>query len=179
MFNKKCFNRFRPFFGEYIEGPIVEDVAILIDFEERRTVVCMRPTNHLLQMFRVAIHTARYERSIGTKGQCPRIEWMIETSVRGRLRYFMFFAGRRILPFGESVNLIVEQQNLHIEITAQQVNEVVTTNAHSVAITGYNPHAQLGANCLEAACHGGCTTVNRVHPIRIHIIREARRTTNA
>src|SRR5690606_23711152 len=82
IFEEQCFLRLRSFLCEYFEGPIVEDVAILIDLEEGSTFMLIRPDQHRLQVFRIAIHCSRYKRSIGSDCKSERIEWMIDASER-------------------------------------------------------------------------------------------------
>ena len=52
------------------------------------------------------------------------------------------------------------------------MDEMVTANGQTVAVTGNLPHGDIRIGHLEAGGNGGGTSVNRLHGIRIHIIRQ-------
>src|SRR6266853_232427 len=89
------------------------------------------------------------------------------------------FRGRGILPFGEPVDAVVEEHDLHIHIAPQDMQQVIATNTEGIAIPRDHPYHQIRPAGLEPRGNGGCTAVNGVEAIRIHIVWEAAGTPNA
>ena len=79
----------------------------------------------------------------------------------------------------QTINLVVEHHQVYVEVSAQQVNGVVATNTHAVAIATHNPHTQLGAAGFQATRYGSSTAMNAVHAKRVHVIRKTAAATNA
>jgi hypothetical protein len=52
---------------------------------------------------------------------------------------------RRVLTLGESVDLIVEQDDLEIHVATKRVDHVVATDRQAVAIAGDDPDVEIGA----------------------------------
>ncbi len=100
---------------------------------------------HCLQMFGVAIHCAGDKGGIRAHCQSKRVKRMVNAAKRCGLCYFIFFRCGGILPLRQSVDLVIEQEQVHVKIPAQQVNGVVTADAQSITITRYDPNAQLWA----------------------------------
>ncbi len=86
---------------------------------------------------------------------------------------------RRILPLGQTVNLVVEQQHLAIEIAANEVHRVVAADRQRIAVAGDDPHVEIGIGELHARRHRRRTAVDGVEAVGFHIIREARRAADA
>jgi hypothetical protein len=51
----------------------------------------------------------------------------------------------RVLPLGEAVDAVVEQQDGEVDVAPQRVDEVVATDRQRVAVTGDDPHVEVGA----------------------------------
>src|SRR5206468_12685227 len=66
IFQKKGFVGLASFLSKNFKGPIVEDVTILIDLQERSTVVRMCSCQHGLQMLGISVHAPCYKCGIGT-----------------------------------------------------------------------------------------------------------------
>ncbi len=71
---------------EQIERAVVEDVAVLIDLDERRAVVLGRLPQDLGQMLAVVVDRARDERRGRAKREGDGVEGPIDRAERGRLR---------------------------------------------------------------------------------------------
>jgi len=134
---------------------------------------------HLLQVFRIAIHTAGDEGSIRAQRQRQRIERMIYAAGRRGFGYLVYLRGWRILAFCKTIYLVIEQQNINVEIAAQQVNGMVSPNAEPIAIACNDPDAKFGAGGFKAGGYSSGATMNRVHTIRIHIVWKAGTAANA
>ena len=45
---------------------------------------------------------------------------------------------------GQPVDLVVEEQDLHIDIAAEGVDQMVATDGEGVTVTGDHPHREVG-----------------------------------
>ena len=88
-------------------------------------------------------------------------------------------AGRGVLTLGQSVNLVVEEDDLHVEVAADHVQEVVAADRERVAVTRDDPHLHVGPAELDAGRDGGGTAVNPVEAVRVHVVGEAARAADA
>ena len=82
-------------------------------------------------------------------------------------------AGRRVLPLCQTVNFVIEQEHLAVEIPAQQVSRMIAANRQAVAIAGDDPHIEIGIGEFDARGHRRRSAVNRMVPIGFDIIGEA------
>ena len=87
--------------------------------------------------------------------------------------------GWRVLAFGEAVDAVVEQQDLQVEIAADDVEQVVAADRQAVAIAGHNPHRKLGVRDLDTGRECGGAAVDRVEAIGVHVVGEAARAADA
>ena len=70
-------------FGEVIEGMIVEDVAVLIDLQERHAFVSGRGFDHRAQVLDVNVDGARDEGCFAGDRQRQRINRIVDYAHRG------------------------------------------------------------------------------------------------
>src|ERR1700742_2922711 len=61
LFQEQRLYRFRAFFSKDLECSVIEYITVLIDLKEGGAFVSMAPDEHLLQMFRVPVHTSCYK----------------------------------------------------------------------------------------------------------------------
>ena len=80
------------------------------------------------------IYRTSHKRSLCTNRQHRRREWLLDSAERRGLGYFAQLRGRGVLTFGQAVNLVVEQNQVQVDISAASVDKVVTTNRQRVAI---------------------------------------------
>ncbi len=111
------------------KGPVVEHVAVLIDFDERGPLVSGCAFERVRQVFHIAIDRPSDETSLGTDGNADRVEWMVNYPHRRTLGDLSLNAGRRILTFGQTVDAVVEQNDVQVHVASQQVNEVIAADA--------------------------------------------------
>ncbi len=107
------------------ERSIVEDVAVLIDFDDCRALMQGSATQGFAQVLDVRVDRACDESRFGTKGDHDRVQRMIDGSHRRALGDGAFGAGGRILTFGQSINAVIEHHQREIHIAPQQMNEVI------------------------------------------------------
>ena len=72
--------RLGDFFGEDLEGTVVEYVAVLVDLHEAGAAVRIGLGEHLAQLLGVAVHGAGDEGGIGPLAQCKRVEGMVHAA---------------------------------------------------------------------------------------------------
>ena len=75
----------------------------------------------------------------------------------------------------QTVDLVVEQDDVQIDVAADGMDEVVAADGQRVAVTRGYPHRQTRVGRLDARSHGVRTTVDRVEAERLHVVDEARR----
>src|SRR6185503_11391559 len=91
LLQEQCFLRLASFFCIYLKGPIIKDVAVLVDLQERSSFMLVGPDQHRLHMLWITVHCSRYKSCVSTKCKCRRIKRMVNTSKRSRLRDFVYF----------------------------------------------------------------------------------------
>ena len=83
------------------------------------------------------------------------------------------------MAFRETVDPVVEKHNFQLNIPAQRMDEMIATNAQTIAVTSDEPNVQVGSGDLEASGNRRSTTMNGMKAIRIHVVREATRAADA
>ena len=104
---------------------------------------------------------------------------VVERAERRGLGDLADLAGGRVLALGEPVDLVVEHDDLEAHVATQRVDQVVAADREHVAVAADDPHVEVGARQRDAGGHGRRTTVDRVHAVRVHVVREARRAPDA
>lgn len=118
LFEKQGFCGFGAFFGEDLKGAVVEYITVLIDLEERGAFVLVAADEHGLEVFGVTVHASGDESGVSAHGQGQGVEGVVDASERGRLGEFIFFGGRGVLSFCQTIDLVVEQQDIDVEVSA-------------------------------------------------------------
>ena len=98
---------------------------------------------------------------------------MFHSTVRRGLGYRAKLGCRRILPFGHTVDLVVEEHYIDIHISSDGVDEVVSAYGQCVTVTARLPYAELRIRHLDTGSDGCSTAVNTVETVCIHIIRKS------
>src|SRR3954469_10062837 len=94
------------------------------------------PQQHLLQVLRVAVHAAGNEGGIGPKRQRQGVERMVDTACRGGFGDLTDLGSGGVLPLGKAIYLVVEQQDIYVEIAAEEVDSMVAAYAEPITIAG-------------------------------------------
>ena len=84
--------------AQQVERAVVEDVAVLVDLDERGAAVGGRLPEHLGQVLAVVVDRSGDERALGAECDGDRVERVIDRAERGRLRDLPLLARRRVLP---------------------------------------------------------------------------------
>ena len=155
-----------------VERAVVVDVAVLEDLDECRPAVPRRRAEDVREALLVGVDRARDERRLCADRHRERVEGMVERAERSRLRDLPELGRRRVLPLREPVDAVVEEEDLQVHVAAQRVDEVVPADRERVAVAGDDPHGEVGPRHGEAGRDRGRATVDRVHPVRLHVVRE-------
>ena len=106
------------------------------------------------------------------EGQRQGVEGVVEAAERRRLGDLPELARGRVLPLGEPVDLVVDQQDGHVDVAPAGMDEMVAADREGVAVTGDDPHVQVRASHGQAGGDGRRPPVDRVHPVGVHVVRE-------
>ena len=131
----------------------------------------MRSLEHFGQFFR-NIETARNKASAHTQCESRYPCRAIDRTGGSRRAASANPAGGGGLPLGQAINLVVEQQNLHVHIAAQHMHQMVATDGQPIAVAGYQPHIQIRIGQFDAGCNGWRPSVDRVEAITLDVIGE-------
>src|SRR5215510_15799162 len=122
--------------GHVSKSTVVIYVTVLIHFDERCALVCGSPLDSSNEMLCICINSTRYKRRLSANRHAERIEGMIGYTQGSRFDPLLpEFRGRGILPFGEPVDAVVEEHDLHIHIASQDMEQVIAPNTESITIT--------------------------------------------
>ena len=121
------------------ERAVVEDRAVLVDLDQRSALVRGGGAQHLGQVLAIAVDRPGDERRLRAQRQRDRVERMVGDPERRRLGDLAQLRGRRRLPLGQPVDLVVEQQDLDRDVAAQRVDQVVAADRQRVAVAGHHP----------------------------------------
>ena len=128
MFNHDGLFLLGGFLREDFKSAVIKYIAVLINLHERGTLVCIGATKNFFQVNRVPVHGTSYKGAVSSKSQCDGIEGVVYRAHGSGLRDFSFFGSRRVLSLRQSVDFVVEQQQIDVEVATQQVNEMIASN---------------------------------------------------
>src|ERR1700727_2881630 len=69
LLEEQGLHRLAAFLGKDFESAVIENIAVLIDLEERRAFMAITAQQHLLQVLGVPVHAAGYKAGIRTHGK--------------------------------------------------------------------------------------------------------------
>src|SRR5882757_5065614 len=167
------------FLAERVERAVVEDRAVLQDLDQRSATMGGRRTQHLGKALAVRVERPADEGGLGAQRQRDRVERVVQRAQRGRLGDLADLGGRRVLPLGEPVDAVVEQQDRQIHVAAQRMDQVVAADRQRIAVTGHDPDRKVFAGQRETGRDGGRATVDRVEAVGLEVVREAARAADA
>ena len=157
-----------------LEGAVVEDRAVLVDLDDRRAAVGGRRLEHLGEVLAVGVHRPRDEGALRAERERDRVEGGVHAAHRRGFRHQARLRGRAVLPLGQAVDAVVEEQDRHVDVAPHRVDEVVATDREGVAVTRHDPHGQVGAARRQTRRDRRRATVDRVHAVRVEVVREPR-----
>lgn len=160
-------------FGEIEEGSVVEDVTVLVNFNERSPFVCGGACEDLVHVSRFAVDGACDEGGVGAEDEAEGIDGCVDGAVGRGLGVFPLLRGGGVLPFGQPVDLVVKEQDFHVHVTSDRVHQVVSTDGQGVSIPGNNPGREVWIHCTDAGSHSGRASVDGVKSVGVHVVGEA------
>ena len=160
--------------GPARKRPVVVYDAVLDDLDERCAAMGMRPLENPRKVLLVGVDRARDEAGAGAEREHGRVDRRVDRALRGRGRPRAEPRGRRVLPLGEAVDFVVEQQHLDVDVAPDRVQRVVAADRQAVAVAHHYPDVEVGVGELGARRDGGRAAVDRVEAVGRHIVREAR-----
>src|SRR5712692_4112841 len=119
------------------------------------------------------VNRARYKRGFRADGQRHGIERTVDGAERRGFGLLVEFGSRRILALGQSVDAIVEEQNLDADVATQHVDGVISANGQRIAVPCGDPHFQIRTNGFDSRGYCRRAAMNGVKAERVHVIRKA------
>ena len=157
-----------------VERAVVEDRAVLVDLDERGASVRGRRGQHRGEVLAVGVDGAGHEGALGAERQRDRVERVVQRAHRRRLGDLAGLRGGGVLALGQAVDPVVEQQDRHVHVAAQRVDQVVAADRQRVAVTGDHEHRQVLARGRDAGRDRRRPAVDRVHAVGVEVVREPR-----
>ena len=130
-------------------------------------------------MLAVGVDGARHEGRLGAQRQRHRVERVVERAHRRGLGDLAGLRGGGVLALGEAVDPVVEEQDRHVHVAAQRVDQVVAADRQRVAVTGDDPHREVLAGRGDAGRDRRRAAVDRVHAVGVEVVGEPRRAADA
>ena len=112
------------------------------------------------------------KRRLGPDRDREGVERLVDGAERRRLRHLPELRGRRVLAFRQPVDAVVEKEDRDVDVPPERMDQVVAADRQGVAVTGHDPHGQVRAGGCEARGDRRRAPVDRVHPVRLHVVRE-------
>ena len=134
---------------------------------------------HRGEVLAVGVDGAGHEGALGAQRERDRVERVVQRAHRGGLGDLAELAGGGVLALGEPVDPVVEQQDRHVHVAAQRVDQVVAADRERVAVTGDHPDRQVRARRREAGGDRRRAAVDRVHAVGVEVVGEPRRAADA
>ena len=99
-----------------------------------------RRAQHLGEVLAVGVNGARDKRRLGAQRKRHWVEGVVDRSLRRGLGDLALLGGGGVLALGQSVDPVVEQQNLEVDVATQCMHEVIATDAERIAVAGDDPN---------------------------------------
>ena len=104
---------------------------------------------------------------------------MVQRSEGRRLGDLALFTGRRVLALGQSVDLVVEHQDLQVDVPPERVDQVVPADGERVAVSRDHPDMQVRAGRGDPRGDGRSASMDPVHAVGVDVVGEPPRTADA
>ena len=149
---------------------VVEYHAVLQYLAHRCSLVLVGCLEHLNGGWGVGGNGTCKEVSASAEAQFGRAEGVFNGAIGARLADKAAWTGGRVLSFGQSVDAVVEQYHVEVDIAPHGVYKVVSADGKSVTVAAYLPHGKVGVGHLGARSDGGSTSMHGLHGVGVHII---------
>ena len=129
----------------------------------------------LLHVADAAVHGAGHIGGARREGEDAGAERPVGRAHGCGLGHLAQLARGRVLPLGQAVDPVVEEQDGDVDVATQHVQQVIAPDAEPVTVARDHEHLQLGPSQLEAGGQGGSATVDGVEAVGVHVVRETAR----
>ena len=76
------------------------------------------------------------------------------------------------MPLRHTVNLVVEEHQVDVDVPSDGVDEMVSADGQSVTVTAHLPDAEFRIGHLHTCGDGRGAAVDAVEPVGVHIVRK-------
>src|SRR4029450_8672062 len=104
---------------------------------------------------------------------------LIHGAQRGALRDLPWLRGWGVLPLGEAVDLVVEEQDAEVDVAPQRVDQVVAADRQRVAVAGDHPDREIGARDPQPGRNGRRPAMDGGEAVGVDVVWEAARAADA
>ena len=141
----------------------------------------MRGCRHhdFLVEFELGVKPSGKESAFCAQHQAARVERMLDCTVRGSLGDGPELRCRGILPFGQTVYLVIEQDDVYVDIPSYGMDEVVSADGEGVPVTAGLPDRKGRVGDLYPRGNGRSPSVNAVESVCVHVVRQSGRTSDS
>ena len=77
------------------------------------------------------------------------------------------------MALGESVDTVVEQYDIDINVSAVGMDEVVAADGQTIAVTADLPYTEMWVGHFATGGNGGSAAVDGVHAVCGHVVGQA------
>src|SRR5690554_8146101 len=113
---------------------IVKNHTVLQHLYHRSPLKAIGRLKHIHTKLQFTIDGSRKKMPPGTKGQLPGTKRVLHRSKSGALRNKLMLGGRRIFPIDKTINLIIKQNDVQINITTNSMNKVLTSGGNHITV---------------------------------------------
>ena len=153
-------------------GTVVEDDAVLKYFANGGTVVLVGSLKNLNGTLSIGGDGTGEEVSARSEAEFSWAERILNRAIRRRLADKSAWGCRGVLSLGESIDAVVEQDHVEVDVASVGVDEVVTSDGESVTVTADLPNSEVRVGDFASCGDGGGTSVDGVHAVGGHVVRQ-------
>ena len=150
----------------------IKDDAVLEDLDEAGAFVGLGGLEGFDHVLGVGVDGAGEECGFCTECELHGVDRVVEGAHGGGLGLHPDTGGGAVLAFGEAVDAVVEEEDIDVEVTAENVEEVVPADAEAIPVPGNHPDGEVGVGDFDASSHCGRAAVDGVEAVGFHVIGE-------
>ena len=148
-------------------------------FHDGKTLFPNRLLDHPIQLDRIVHGSPGNEAGACCFSQSADIEWIFNIAKWRGAGFVIERRGRRYLPAGHAVNIIIEQHHSDVDIASRRMNIMIAANRGGIAIASNDDDRHFWLHHFHARGKSNRPAVSRVQRIEIHIARQSAGTANA
>ena len=152
---------------------VVEDDAVLQYLTHAGSLVLVGCLEDFHSAGRIGGHGACKEVSACSEAQLGGPEGVLHRAVGAALAHETAWTGGAVLTLGKAVDAVVEQYHVEVDVASVGMYEVVAADGQAVAVAAHLPYGELGIGHLASCCYGSRTSVDGIHAIGSHIVRQS------